>query len=509
MSERENISALLADTRNVSRVKSLQFGVMSPEEILRASVVEVTIADTYDGTQPKDHGLFDPRMGVIDSKRTCLTDHYDRQICPGHFGHIKLSLPVFWEQFMDVVVKILRCVCVQCGQVLLDKTDPRLIADIKRRSGTGRFAFVYNHIQGQKPHNGALRCQFQGGCMTYQPSKIEKILPEGNSADVNPLTIRATYEKNLFPNQDVAKQFILAPDYVYRLFRRLSDEDVDLFGFSPKYSRPEWFICTILPVCPPSVRPSVRQDDNQRREDDLTCKLADIIKVNNDLKKLIDKNADMKKIAEHHGALQYNVATYVNNEITRIPQATRRSGSPLKTFRQRLSGKEGRIRTNLMGKRVNFSARTVITIDANLSIEQWGVPRKIAMNLTIPEIVTEWNREEMLELVRRGPNVHPGAKSVTKMNYDDNGVPHPEEWSLRCGDRTRINLEPGDVVMRHVQDGDICMFNRQPSVHRMSMMGHRVKVIDDSTFRFNISVCKPYNADFDGDRSCLQQAATA
>jgi DNA-directed RNA polymerase beta' subunit len=159
-----------------------------------------------------------------------------------------------------------------------------------------------------------------------------------------------------------------------------------------------------------------------------------------------------------------------------------------------------------MGKRVNFSARTVITIDANLAIDQWGVPRKIAMNLTIPEIVTEWNREEMLELIRRGPNVHPGAKSVTKMNYDENGVPHPEEWSLRCGDRTRINLEPGDIVMRHVRDGDVCMFNRQPSVHRMSMMGHRVKVIDGSTFRFNVSVCKPYNADFDGDKSCLQQA---
>ena len=499
MSDRENISALLADTRHVSRVKNLQFGVLSPEEIRRGSVVEVTLADTYDGTQPKDHGLFDPRMGVIDAKRICLTDHYDRQICPGYFGHIELAMPVFWEQFMDVVVKILRCVCIQCGHVLLDKTNPQLIADVKRRVGTGRFTYLYNHITSQKPHNGALRCSFEGGCMVYQPSKIEKILPEAGSAEVNPLTIRATYEKNLFPNQDISKQFNLPPDYVYRLFRRLTDEDIDLFGFSPKFSRPEWFICTVLPVCPPSVRPSVRQDDNQRREDDLTCKLADIIKTNDGLRKLKEKNADMKKIAEHHGLLQYHIAIYVNNEITRIPQGTRRSGSPLKTFRQRLSGKEGRIRTNLMGKRVNFSARTVITIDANLAIDQWGVPRKIAMNLTIPEIVTEWNREEMLELVRRGPNVHPGAKSVTKMNYDENGVPHPEEWSLRCGDRTRINLEPGDIVMRHVRDGDVCMFNRQPSVHRMSMMGHRVKVIDGSTFRFNVSVCKPYNADFDGD----------
>lgn len=500
MSNRNSLSIHLADTRNVSRVKGIQFGVLSPEEIIGASVCELKFADTYDGLEPKHHGLFDPRMGVVDLNRVCLTDHHDRQICPGHFGHIKMAIPVFWIQYFDIVMKILRCICVRCGDLLIDLTDPVILMEIKKRSGMSRFNYIYQMIASTKPR--VVRCSFHGGCNMIQPVAINKIFMDKNDKSGNattPLLIEARYDDGMFPNQDVETRWNLRPDYIYLLFRKITDENVEYMGFSPKFSRPEWFICTVLPVCPPAVRPSVRQDNNQRSEDDLTCKLSDIINSNNQLAKIIERKVDTIRIAEQYGLLQYNVATYVNNEMKKILVATQRSGRPLKTLRQRISSKDGRIRGNIMGKRVNYSARTVITPDANIEIDQWGVPERIARNLTIPEIVSEYNHKELIELVLRGPMVHPGAKSVTKMNYDAFGVPHPQEWSLRAGDRSRIVLDYGDIVMRHVRDGDICLFNRQPSLHRNSMMGHRLKIMQGSTFRLNASVCSPYNADFDGD----------
>ena len=145
-----------------------------------------------------------------------------------------------------------------------------------------------------------------------------------------------------------------------------------------------------------------------------------------------------------------------------------------------------------MGKRVDFSARSVITPDPNIKIDELGVPKKIAMNLTFPEIVTKYNKNILQTYVRNGPLVHPGAKSV-KRKIDG------KTTSLQYIDTYSINLEEGDIVNRHLIDGDIVLFNRQPSLHKMSMMGHKVRVMDYNTFRLNVSVTKPYNADFDGD----------
>jgi DNA-directed RNA polymerase II subunit RPB1 len=149
-----------------------------------------------------------------------------------------------------------------------------------------------------------------------------------------------------------------------------------------------------------------------------------------------------------------------------------------------------------MGKRVDFSARTVITGDPNLSIDQVGVPRSIAKNLTFPETVTPYNIEKLQEMIRRGPNEHPGAKYVIR----DNGERIDLRYSKRGGD---IHLQYGYKVERHLVDDDYVIFNRQPSLHKMSMMGHRVKIMPYSTFRLNLSVTSPYNADFDGDEMNL------
>jgi DNA-directed RNA polymerase beta' subunit len=286
---------------------------------------------------------------------------------------------------------------------------------------------------------------------------------------------------------------IINPEMILTIFKNISDEDVELIGLDPKLSRPEWMIWTIMPVPPPAMRPSVKRDEGTTAEDDLTRKLNDIIKFNNQLRiKIAEKDVKQGFIDDCWTLVQYHVATYIDNEISHLPPAQQRSGRPLKTIRQRVKAKEGRVRGNLMGKRVDGSARSVITADPYLSLEQLGVPRRVAVNLTYPELVTQFNVAQMTQLVRNGPLIYPGAKGL-KRSTDKNRI------NLQISeDRDKMVLQPGDIVYRHLLDGDWVLFNRQPSLHKMSMMSHRVKVLDGNTFRLNVNVCAPYNADFDG-----------
>ncbi|KAJ2911565.1 hypothetical protein MD484_g8848, partial [Candolleomyces efflorescens] len=251
-------------------------------------------------------------------------------------------------------------------------------------------------------------------------------------------------------------------------------------------------ILTVLPVPPPPVRPSIAVDGGaMRSEDDLTYKLGDIIKASANVRRCEQEGAPAHVISEFEQLLQFHVATYMDNDIAGIPQALQKSGRPVKAIRARLKGKEGRLRGNLMGKRVDFSARTVITGDPNLELDEVGVPRSIAMNLTFPERVTPYNIAYLQELVRNGPTTYPGARYVVR----DTG----ERIDLRYNKRADAFLQYGWIVERHLKDGDFVLFNRQPSLHKMSMMSHRVRLMPYSTFRLNLSVTPPYNADFDGD----------
>lgn len=182
----------------------------------------------------------------------------------------------------------------------------------------------------------------------------------------------------------------------------------------------------------------------------------------------------------------------MDNDLPGLPQALQKSGRPLKSIKARLKGKEGRLRGNLMGKRVDFSARTVITPDPNLSLDEVGVPRSIARTMTVCETVTPFNMEKLQKLVQNGPTEHPGARYVIR----DDGTRIDLRYARRAGE---LVLQKGFKVERHINDGDVVIFNRQPSLHKMSMMGHRVRVMPYSTFRLNLSVTTPYNADFDGD----------
>ena len=174
----------------------------------------------------------------------------------------------------------------------------------------------------------------------------------------------------------------------------------------------------------------------------------------------------------------------------------------------RINGKEGRIRQNLMGKRVDYSARTVITSDPYIDIDQLGVPLRIAMELTVPEEVTPYNIKYLQALVRNGRDTYPGANFIKRtILVDGKKVEQRIDLKYRKKD---IKLQYGYIVERHMMNDDYVLFNRQPTLHRPSMMGHRVHIlnIDNcNTFRMNVSVTKPYNADFDKNLCQKQMAA--
>jgi DNA-directed RNA polymerase II subunit RPB1 len=474
-------AGLVRPTSEIEPIVGIQFGIFSPEEIERRSVVEITTHAVYEGSEPKIGGLFDPRMGVLENGKTCRSCGQTNHNCPGHFGHYRLARPVYYIQFFQYILNVLNCVCVRCSKLLVDK---ELHRGILKHRGEARWREMLTRC------GSISRCgqETEDGCGARKPSRFVR---EGIARIV------AEWDNIEGPGLDKEKQAPtkhtqpLEVEYVLRLFRRITDEDVDFMGLNRYWCRPDWMICTVLPIPPPQVRPSVIQDNNQRSEDDLTHKLFDIIKNNQTLQEKIDANASKHIIDEYTNVLQYHIATLVDNQIPGVAPSAQRSGRPLKSIQQRLGSKEGRIRYNIQGKRVEFSARSVITPDPNLSIGEIGVPEKIAMNLTVPERVTIYNKEQMYKLLQNGADKYPGAKTIVR--------PDGRMISLKHVNRNEIVLKTGDVINRHLSDGDIILFNRQPTLHRMSMMGHRVKVLPYNTFRLNVSVTAPYNADFDGD----------
>lgn len=233
---------------------------------------------------------------------------------------------------------------------------------------------------GDDSQNVSSSSQKRSGCGAVQPTYKKEGLKF-----VATFKQQQQFEDSAEPNKD-----IFNGHKVYNIFKRISDDDCRRLGLDPEWARPDWMLISVLPVPPPPVRPSIQVDGASRGEDDLTYKLADIIKANQNLKNHVD-DSPAHIIAEYEALLQYHVVTYMNNDVSGIPQATQKSGRPIKSIRARLKGKEGRLRGNLMGKRVDFSARTVITGDPNISLDEVGVPRTIAKTLTFPEIVTPFN----------------------------------------------------------------------------------------------------------------------
>ncbi|MHA1596277.1 MAG: hypothetical protein ACTSWV_01385, partial [Candidatus Asgardarchaeia archaeon] len=448
----------------LKKIDAIQFGILSPDEIRKMSVTQIITADTYDEDGlPISSGLMDPRLGTLEPGKRCKTCGNTVGECIGHFGHIELARPVIHASFAKNIYALLKATCRSCGRLLLPDTE---IERYKKR--------MKKYYEKWGKFNESLAKQ------VLKTAMKSKTCPHCGAPHY-----KIRFEKpTTFIEEGEEGSLRLTPYDVRERLEKITDDDCFVMGIDPKNARPEWMVLTVLPVPPIAVRPSITLETGLRSEDDLTHKLVDIIRINQRLRENIDAGAPQLIVEDLWELLQYHVTTYFDNEVAGIPPARHRSGRALRTLAQRLKGKEGRFRSNLSGKRVDFSARTVISPDPQLSINEVGVPEDVAKILTIPEKVTIWNIEEMKELILRGPDEHPGANYIIR--------PDGRRIDLRfVKDRKKIaeSIEPGYIIERHLRDGDIALFNRQPSLHRMSIMAHEVRVLPYKTFRLNLSVC--------------------
>jgi DNA-directed RNA polymerase subunit A' len=469
--------------RGVSkRIGSIKFSSLSPDEVRKMSATKVITADTYDDDGfPIDMGLMDPHLGVIEPGLRCKTCGNKVDECPGHFGHIDLAMPVIHVGLVKEIKKLLQSTCKTCGKLLMTKEEAQ-----------------------RKAQEWEMMDDLGGDAIDY------RLLAKGTAKDASKNTTcphcgqeqgKITLDKPTTFREDGHK---LTPKEVRERLERIPDEDLPPLGIDPNSCRPEWMVLTALAVPPVTVRPSITLESGDRSEDDLTHKLVDVLRINQRLRENRDAGAPQLIVEDLWELLQYHVTTYFDNQTSGIPPARHRSGRPLKTLVQRLKGKEGRFRSNLSGKRVNFSARTVISPDPSLSINEVGVPYEAARELTVPVHVTKANIDVLKAMVKRGssPPLDDG-RYAPGVNYVIRSDGRRMKVTDRNAEMISDGLEIGYIVERHLMDKDVVLFNRQPSLHRMSMMAHTVRVMPWKTFRFNLCVCPPYNADFDGDEMNL------
>jgi len=462
-------------------IGGIKFGILSPEMIRKMSVTAIVTSEVYDENgMPVDGGVMDRRLGVIEPGQRCATCGNTLARCPGHYGHLELARPVIHIGFVRHIYDLLRATCRRCGRLKIPDEE------------IDRYLELYEKLKDRWP-------QLAKSLTEFVKRKAIKNM-ECPHCGEKQYKIRLEKPTTFIDEGPLGR---LWPNKIREWLERIPNRDLRVLGYDPEYARPEWMIITVLPVPPIAVRPSILLETGIRSEDDLTHKLVDIIRTNEKLRESINSGAPEVIVEDLWELLQYHITTYIDNEVPGVPPAKRRSGMPLRTLAQRLKGKEGRFRGNLSGKRVDFSARTVISPDPSLSINEVGVPIEIAKILTVPERVTPWNIEEMRKYVLNGPYKYPGANYI----IDPNG----RRIDLRfIKDLKAVaeGLRPGYIVERHLKDGDIVLFNRQPSLHRMSIMAHIVKVLPGKTFRLHLAVCPPYNADFDGDEMNLHVPQT-
>ncbi|HIP90523.1 MAG TPA: DNA-directed RNA polymerase subunit A' [Candidatus Nanopusillus sp.] len=458
------------------KISGIKYALLNPEAIRKLSVVKIITPELYDEEgYPIRGGLMDPRMGVVDPGLRCETCGKPAGKCPGHFGHIELARPVLHIEFLPIIYDTLQIVCHQCGRLKLTENELDFaVRKIDRYKKSGRWTRAYKFIKKfvitrAKNRTKCPHCNYENPKVELRkPYRFYVIDKDGEERRMFPVEIRSIFEK-------------------------IPEKDALALGFDNVNSRPEWMILTVLPVPPVPVRPSIILETGERAEDDLTHKLVDIVRTNQRLHEAIATGAPQIVVEDLYDLLQYHVATYINNTLAGIPKAVHRSGKPIKSLVERISGKEGRIRYNLLGKRVNFSARAVISPDTKIRINEVGIPVEVAKTLTIPERVTEWNIEKLKQYVLNGPDRYPGANYI--ISPDGKRFTITEDNKELLAER----LQPGWIVERHLLNGDIVLFGRYPSLHRLSIMGHYVRILPGKTFRLHPAACTPYNADFDGD----------
>lgn len=456
------------------QIGGIEFRLMSPQDIRKMAGMEIMVSELYDQDGfPVEGGLMDPRLGVVDPGFRCRTCGGKVGECPGHIGFIDLARPVIHVKFSETIHKILNSTCRSCGRIRMKEAQVKYYQKL----------FESLEEEGEESKKWGL---IEEAMIAI--SKVKKC-PHCNEVMVE---VKLDKPTTFYEN----KHKITSLDIRERL-EKIPDEDLPLLGLNPKVCRPEWMVLTAMSVLPVTVRPSITLETGERAEDDLTHKLVDIMRINMRLKENMTTGAPTVIVEDLWELLQYHVTTFIDNEISGIPPARHRAGRELKGIAQRIKSKEGRFRHNLAGKRVNFSARTVISPDSRIAVDEVGVPLEIAKELTIPEIVTEHNMEKLKKLIMEG------SEQIKGVNYVLTSDGRRKRITNETKETVSTELAPGMIVERHLMTGDSVIFNRQPSLHKASIMVHKVRVLPYHSFRINPAVCLPYNADFDGDEMNL------
>ncbi|WJZ88777.1 hypothetical protein VitviT2T_008049 [Vitis vinifera] len=482
------------------KIESIRFALFSESEISKAAEVQVWRGVYYDANRkPIENGLLDPRMGPANKNGTCATCLGNFRDCPGHCGYLTLALPVYNVGYLSTIVDILKCICKSCSRVLLDekaskdylkKMRSQKMEALKKAELMKKIVQKCTAMASSKKAVKCSRCGYMNGIVKKAVSVLGIIHDRSKIADGSLEECSSAISHTKESKASFSVVDILNPVKVLSLFKRMMDEDCDLLNLA---ERPEKLVLTNIGVPPIAIRPSVFMDGGtQSNENDVTERLKRIIQANASLHQELQDTGSTSKCLAGWDYLQIEVAQYINSDVRGVPLAMQ-AARPLSGFVQRLKGKQGRFRGNLSGKRVEYTGRTVISPDPNLKITEVAIPILMAKILSYPERVSHHNIEKLRQCILNGPFKYPGAKLI---RYPDGSM-----RSLMFSGRKRFadELKYGYIVERHLEDGDVVLFNRQPSLHRMSIMCHRARIMPWRTLRFNESVCNPYNADFDGD----------
>ncbi|XP_024224109.1 DNA-directed RNA polymerase I subunit RPA1 isoform X1 [Bombus impatiens] len=316
-------------------------------------------------------------------------------------------------------------------------------------------------------------------------------------------------------------------DYLRKLWQNERDflkVLIPCFGMVDIEYPTDIFFFEVIPVLPPIVRPvnfvngqmiehpqsqvykSIIQDCLVLRNIIQTIQDGDTNQLTEEGKLVFEQIKGNTAVEKLHNAwqnLQINVDHLMDRDMNRTADSANCQG-----LKQVIEKKEGIIRMHMMGKRVNFAARSVITPDPNLNIDEIGIPEAFAMKLTYPTPVTPWNVVQLRQLVLNGPNIHPGAVMV---EHEDGSIQRISNTNavqreaiakrlLTTSDKANKFFKGIKIIHRHLQNGDILLLNRQPTLHKPSIMAHKARILKgEKTLRLHYANCKAYNSDFDGD----------
>ena len=476
------------------KVAAVRFEILEGEEIEQYGEAEVTHGSLYDsGGQAVPMGCHDPRLGVQSRGAICKTCGELHEQCPGHFGFIKLELPVFHVGYFRHTQLVLQAICKRCAALLLpvdSKPDwTRRVSRSLKDSEATKQIFRKICDEGKK-NKTCFVCSARNGAVkkgTRGPFSLVHELPAEDVLDALDEDGGKVMGGSMTGTRYVED---LNPILCLNLLKMISAEDAAILNVG----RPERLIVTHVPVTPACIRPAVKMGANTN-EDDLTIEMRQLAGLNSEIRRGLESGEQLRNIVERWYNIQGHVGMIINSELSSVASAFPRDNS-VRSIVSRLKGKEGRFRMNLSGKRVNFTGRTVISPDPNIEVYQVIVPQYIAKKLTFPEPVNDLNIAVLREKVIRGGQSHPGAMYI---RFKDGSVKFLATLGKYLRMELASKLAPGDIVDRHLIDNDVVLFNRQPSLHKLSIMAHRVKVLPWRTLRFNECACTPYNADFDGD----------